>query len=94
MKQRVNGNGNGNHEARLRRAEEQLDPKRCSNPFGGRDVVIRVQFYGTERNEDTGERRDIPIPATYDKVDFDRIVPRENGDRIAVVYSRVEDESN
>ena len=70
-----------NHDQRLLRLETEDNQQ-------PRDIRIDVQYYDTIETVDG--RREVPIPAEYDPVDWETIAPDSNGDRIAVRYPRSE----
>ena len=55
-----------------------------TNPYGGRDWVLKIQYVKTIC--DGEERREVTLAATYPAVDWDKVHPQANGDRVAVLY--------
>jgi hypothetical protein len=70
---------------RTERVEAQAE---ANNNQGSRDIVIDVRYYDII---DTAEgRKDMPVPAEYDDVNWQEIPPKPDGTRIAVRYPRSE----
>jgi len=63
----------------------RLEKMRMENKKPARNVRLKVEYFETEIDE-TAKRTDVAVPGTYPDVDFDKVQPQENGDKIAVVY--------
>ena len=73
----------------IRRRTERVEAEANDNQGSGpRDITINVEYYDVVETPEG--RKDVPVPAEYDDVNWEEIPLQPNGDRIAVRYPREE----